>query len=79
MRPAWTRVRFCVILPLVFPYFFSEGIREYMNKKYFLPLLAVLGGGCAFLLRLWQNRTGFEADTGLPIPGAPAGAALAGF
>ena len=50
-----------------------------MNKKYFLPLLAVLGGGCAFLLRLWQNRTGFEADTGLPIPGAPAGAVLAGF
>ena len=50
-----------------------------MNKKCFLPLLAALGGAAAFLLRLWHNRTGFEAGTGLPIPGAPAGAVLAGF
>ena len=50
-----------------------------MNKKFLLPLLAVLGGVGAFALRLWHNRTGFEPATGLPIPGAPAGAVLAGF
>lgn len=48
-----------------------------MNKQ--LPLLAVLGGAAAFCLRLWQNRTGFESDTGLPIPGAPAGVVLPVF
>ena len=41
-------------------------------KKYMLwPLLAVIGGGAAFVLRLLQRGTGFEADTGLPIPGNP--------
>jgi len=42
-----------------------------------LPLTAALGGAAACVLRLLQNRTGFEADTGLPIPGNPAGLALA--
>lgn len=50
-----------------------------MEKQGFLPLLAVLGGAAALILRLWQNATGFEADTGLPIPGAPAGTVLAVF
>ena len=41
-------------------------------KKYMLwPLMAVIGGGAAFALRLLQRITGFEADTGLPIPGNP--------
>ena len=44
-----------------------------------LPILAALGGAAAFVLRLWHNRTGFEAGTGLPIPGAPAGFLLALF
>lgn len=48
-----------------------------MNRQ--LPLLAVLGGAAAFFLRLWQNRTGFEADTGLPIPGTPASIVLPVF
>lgn len=48
-----------------------------MNKLYALPLTAVLGGSAAFGLRMLQNRTGFEPDTGLPIPGNPAGLALA--
>ena len=39
-------------------------------KKYLLwPLMAVIGGAGAFVLRLLQRSTGFEADTGLPIPG----------
>ena len=50
-----------------------------MEKQGFLPLLAVLGGAAALILRLWQNATGFETDTGLPIPGAPAGTVLAVF
>lgn len=40
-----------------------------MKKNLVLPALSVLGGAAAFLLRLLQNRTGFEPDTGLPIPG----------
>ncbi len=46
-----------------------------MNKA--LPLTALLGGAAALTLRLWQLRTGFEQDTGLPVPGAPAAVALA--
>ncbi len=36
-----------------------------------LPLLlaTILGGAAAFALRLAQTRTGFEPDTGLPVPG----------
>ena len=48
-----------------------------MDKRYALPLTAALGAAAAWVLRLLQNRTGFEADTGLPIPGAPAALALA--
>lgn len=48
-----------------------------MDKQYALPLTAALGGAAAWVLRLLQNRTGFEADTGLPIPGDPATLALA--
>lgn len=55
----------------------SERMLLHMNKRYALPLTAVLGGAAAWVLRLLQNRTGFEADTGLPIPGNPAGLALA--
>ena len=47
-----------------------------MNKQYALPLTAVLGGAAAWVLRLLQNRTGFEPDTGLPVPGDLAGWAL---
>ena len=47
-----------------------------MKKQLMIPLLAAPWGAAAFLLRLWQNRTGFEPDTGLPIPGAPAGMVL---
>ena len=39
-----------------------------MNKQYALPLTAALGAAAAFVLRLLQNHTGFETDTGLPIP-----------
>lgn len=40
-------------------------------KRYALPLLSVTGGTGCFILRLLQNRTAFEPDTGLPIPGHP--------
>lgn len=44
-----------------------------MRRYAVFPILA-LGGGCAgFALRLLQWRTGFEPDTGLPIPGTPYG------
>lgn len=48
-----------------------------MNQRYALPLTAALGGAAACVLRLLQNNTGYEADTGLPIPGNPAALALA--
>ncbi len=41
-----------------------------MLKKYLLLLVAVLGGGGGLLLRRVHLQNGFEADTGLPIPGA---------
>ena len=40
-----------------------------MKKSMLFPLLTAVGGAGAFLLRLVQRATGFEADTGLPIPG----------
>ena len=40
-----------------------------MKKSMLWPLIALVGGGAAFVLRLLQRSTGFEADTGLPIPG----------
>lgn len=48
-----------------------------MDKRYALPLTAVLGAAAAWVLRLLQNRTGFEADTGLPVPGDLTTLALA--
>lgn len=48
-----------------------------MKKQYALPLTAALGGAAAWVLRLLQNHTGYEADTGLPIPGNFAALALA--
>jgi len=50
-----------------------------MKKQWMLPLTALAGGAVAFVLRLWQLRAGFEADTGLPIPGSPAGIVPAVF
>ena len=40
-----------------------------MKKQLVFPAMAVGGGAAALTLRLTQNRTGFEADTGLAIPG----------
>lgn len=40
-----------------------------MKQRLTMPLLAVLLGLAGFLLRLLQNLTGFEADTGLPLSG----------
>ena len=40
-----------------------------MKKYDSILFTALVGGGLSFGLRLAQNRTGFEPDTGLPIPG----------
>lgn len=48
-----------------------------MKIKYFFPALAFGGGAAAFVLRLLQNHTGFEAATGLPVPGNRWGILLA--
>lgn len=48
-----------------------------MKKQLLLPLVSVAGGAAALVLRLLQNRTGFEPATGLPIPGNAPGLALA--
>lgn len=50
-----------------------------MGKKFLPAVLALLGGGVGFGLRKWQLATGFEADTGLAIPGAPAALVLMTF
>ncbi|NLF35294.1 MAG: hypothetical protein GX585_04940 [Clostridiales bacterium] len=47
-----------------------------MRKEIALPSLAVAGGVAGFFLRRWGLATAFEADTGLPVPGAPATLAL---
>lgn len=47
-----------------------------MSKRILLPAAVPVFGAAGFGLRLWGLRTGFEPDTGLPIPGAPATAAL---
>lgn len=44
------------------------------NAVFFLTV--AVGGAAGFALRLIQNRTGFEPDTGLPIPGNTAAIAL---
>ena len=50
-----------------------------MKKHVVLPSVIALGGIGGFLLRLMQNRTGFDSATGLPIPGNLAGIALIVF
>ena len=40
-----------------------------MKKYMYFPLLTLAASAVAFVLRLLQRSTGFEADTGLPIPG----------
>ena len=47
-----------------------------MKLRHRLAAVAVAGGCAAFVLRLAQNRTGFEPVTGLPIPGSAASLAL---
>lgn len=47
-----------------------------MKKQLLLPGLAVAGGAAAFALRMVQNLTGFEAETGLAVPGNFAGTVL---
>ena len=48
-----------------------------MKTSTLLPSVSVAGGAAAFVLHLLQKRTGFEAATGLPVPGHFAGYALA--
>jgi hypothetical protein len=48
-----------------------------MKKDAALPLLTLAAGMVGFLLRRVQWATGFEPDTGLAIPHAPAALALA--
>ena len=43
-----------------------------MRKEIVAPAVAVAGGGVGFALRRWGLSAGFEADTGLPISGAPS-------
>lgn len=47
-----------------------------MRKDMILPGIAAVGGAVGFGLRRWQLATGFEPDTGLAIPGAPASMVL---
>ena len=50
-----------------------------MKKKVLFPALAFSGGGIAYMLRLMQNLTGFEAATGLPVAGNLWAMLLPGF
>lgn len=50
-----------------------------MQKRNLPVALALIGGAVGLGLRRWQLATGFEPDTGLPIPGAPAYLALLVF
>ena len=45
-------------------------------KCFSVSVLGVCFGAAGFALRLLQNRTGFEPDTGLPIPGNSPAMAL---
>ena len=40
-----------------------------MKRRSVISILSVALGAAAFALRLLQRKTGFEVDTGLPIPG----------
>ena len=78
--PAWTNSAGRAILRSVFPcILIKPDLRKdslNMKKEFSLPLASVLGGATALVLRLLQLHTGFEAGTGLAIPGNPAGIAL---
>ncbi len=43
-----------------------------MKKNLIPPVFAFAAGLVGFGLRKWQLATGFEPDTALPVPGAPA-------
>lgn len=43
-----------------------------MRKAFLYPAAAIAFGEVGFFLRRWELRSAFEADTGLPIQGAPA-------
>jgi hypothetical protein len=45
--------------------------KDVLNMKSYriYPLLSLAGGAAALVLRILQNQTGYETDTGLPIPG----------
>lgn len=47
-----------------------------MRKEIVLPVVAAAMGAAGFALRKWELASAFEADTGLPIFGAPATGAL---
>lgn len=47
-----------------------------MKKYIVFPALSLLFGAGGIVLRTLQNQTGFEPDTGLPIPGNPYALAL---
>lgn len=47
-----------------------------MRKDIILPGAALIAGALGFALRRWHCETGFEWETGLAIPGAPAATAL---
>lgn len=50
-----------------------------MRKEILLPAGTLAAGVGGLFLRRWELGSAFEADTGLPIPGAPAMWALLGF
>lgn len=50
-----------------------------MRKAFLYPAVAIACGEVGFFLRRWELSSAFEADTGLPIPGAPAFWALLAF
>ena len=50
-----------------------------MRKEIVVPAAAGVCGAVGFALRRWELATAFEADTGLPISGAPASIALMAF
>lgn len=56
--------------------FLERDYNAMMKHNLTFPALALAGGAAAFVFRLLQVRTGFEADTGLPIPGNPWGLIL---
>ena len=70
--PCYTELIHRLLFPQSRKNFPRRGIRENltMKKQISILLTALLGGGLSFVLRLLQNRTGFEPDTGLPIPGS---------